>query len=61
LSDGCTPADFTIAGSPAYVEVDVPPRSGDTPWSGITIRLNHTTTNQDACKSVRVKIAYTAR
>jgi hypothetical protein len=60
LPDGCTPADFTIAGSPTYVEVDVPPRSTDTPWSGITIRLNNTSKNQDACKHVRVRIAYTA-
>ncbi len=60
LPDGCTPADFTISGSPTYVEIDVPPRSTDTAWSGITIRLNDTSKNQDACKKVRVRIAYTA-
>jgi hypothetical protein len=60
LPDGCTPADFTISGSPTYVEIDVPPRSTETTWSGITIRLNNTAENQDACKDVRVRIAYTA-
>jgi hypothetical protein len=60
LPDGCAPADFTISGSPTYVETDVPPRSADTTWSGITIRLNNTAENQNACKKVRVRISYTA-
>ena len=58
---GCTASDYTIAGSPATVGVQIASGSGVGSWSGITIAFNNKpSTNQDACKGATVTIAYTS-
>ncbi|WP_407344613.1 hypothetical protein [Pengzhenrongella phosphoraccumulans] len=53
---GCPAADFVIGGSAVIVN-DAPATSSKT-WSGLTIKLNNTSANQDACKGAAVTINY---
>ena len=56
----CTAADFVIAGNTGVPRIVVPVGSGVGSWTGLTIQLINTTTNQDNCKSLTtVPINYT--
>jgi hypothetical protein len=58
---GCTASDYTVTGSPATVNAQVPSGSGVGSWSGISIAFNNKSgVNQDACKGATVTIAYTS-
>jgi len=56
---GCTAADFEIGGS-APVGAEIATGSGVGGWSGLTLRLVDSTSNQDACKGATVNLSYTA-
>lgn len=58
--EGCGPLDFVITGSPSRVDAEVPPGEDSGSWSGIAIRLDNRSVNQDACKGARISIAYRA-
>jgi hypothetical protein len=53
---GCAAGDYVLGGT-ATVGIDV---ISGTPWSGLTIAMNNTTSNQDACKGASLTIAYTS-
>src|SRR4051794_26060108 len=56
----CTQADFAIGGS-SSPNTDVPAGTGVGAWSGLTIQLVNSATNQDNCKSLSsVQIDYSA-
>ncbi len=61
---GCTATDYTIAGT-SEIGGAAPGAGGNVPagssgtWSGLTIAFNDKATNQDACKTAVVTIAYT--
>lgn len=54
----CLATDFVIGGSAVIVN-DVPATYSKT-WSGLTIALNNTAANQNACKGATVTIGYDA-
>jgi hypothetical protein len=54
----CTPADFAIGGSAAGSTV--PAGTGTGAWSGLTLELLNTASNQDKCKNATANITYTA-
>ena len=57
---GCGATDYVIAGT-ATVGAQVPSGSAVGAWSGLTIQFNNKPgTNQDACKTAAVTIAYTS-
>ena len=56
----CGAANYAIAGSPATVNSSVPSGNGVGSWSGMTLRMVDTGSNQDACKNATVTIAYTS-
>jgi hypothetical protein len=59
LPAGCVAADFTVAGTDA-VNAEIASGSAVGSWTGITIKMNDTLVNQDACKSATgVTIDYT--
>jgi hypothetical protein len=53
----CTPGDFSLVG-PATVSDEIPPGPGVGSWSGITLQLLNTASNQDNCKNATVNISY---
>jgi hypothetical protein len=55
----CTAADFVIEGTAAG-PYDVPGNGTGGHWSGLTIRMIESGTNQNACKLATVNIAYGA-
>jgi len=55
----CTPADFVIAGA-APVGVQIPSGNAVGAWTGLTIQMQNSASNQDNCKNVTVTIDYTA-
>jgi hypothetical protein len=55
----CTAADFVIAGS-ATGPFTAPANSEGGSWSGLTIQMVDSNTNQNACKGATVNIAYGA-
>ena len=57
---GCSTSDYEILDEVATVGAQVPAGDGVGSWSGPSIRMVNTTTNQDACKSAIVVIAYAA-
>jgi hypothetical protein len=56
---GCLAADYVLGGT-APVNADVAPGSPSGAWSGLTVRLNESGINQDACKGATITIAYTS-
>jgi hypothetical protein len=60
-SDGtkppCTASDFSLVG-PATVNAEIPPGNAQGSWSGITLQLLNTASNQDNCKNATVSISY---
>jgi hypothetical protein len=58
LPAGCVPADFTISGT-GVVDAEIPSGNGVGAWSGISIQMNNTAVNQDACKASTIPLVYT--
>jgi hypothetical protein len=56
----CTAADFVIGGS-APVNAEIAPGNGVGAWSGLTIAMTDSATNQDNCKGLSVPVNYTAQ
>jgi hypothetical protein len=60
-SDGskppCTAGDFLLVG-PATVSTEIPPGAAQGAWTGITLQLLNTASNQDNCKNATVSISY---
>ena len=59
LPAGCVAADFTITGS-AVVGANIPNGSPSGAWSGGTIKMNNTASNQDGCKSATIPLVLTS-
>ncbi|PVG81051.1 hypothetical protein DDE18_19720 [Nocardioides gansuensis] len=57
--DGCSAADYTIAGT-GVVGAEVPVGANVGSWGNLTIAFNNTAANQDACKNAQLVISYTA-
>jgi hypothetical protein len=57
LPTGCVAADFTISGS-GVVNAEIPAGTGVGAWSGITLTMNDTSSNQDACKTQSIPVTY---
>ncbi|HWA68078.1 MAG TPA: hypothetical protein VG899_17075 [Mycobacteriales bacterium] len=57
LPEGCVAGDFTITGT-APVNAEIAPGSGVGAWTGITLTMNDTSSNQDACKSQTIPVTY---
>lgn len=56
----CTPADYQLAGFPVAVNAQVPSGSAQGSWTGGTIALINSGTNQDGCKNATVALTYTS-
>ena len=55
----CTQADFSITGT-APVGANVPAGTTVGAWTGLTLNMTNSATNQDNCKSITVPITYAA-
>ena len=63
LVDGahpCTAADYQLNGFPVTVGAQVPSGSAQGNWSGASIQMLNTGTNQDGCKDGAVNLVYTS-
>jgi hypothetical protein len=56
----CTVADYQLNNATATVNADVDPGNGKGSWSGPSIQMLDTATNQNACKNATVNITYTS-
>jgi hypothetical protein len=56
---GCSASDFVVSGT-ATVAAEIPAGNGQGAWSGLSIAMTDTGSNQDACKGATINIAYTA-
>ncbi len=54
----CTQANFSITGT-AIVNAEIVAGNGVGSWSGLSLNMSDTGTNQDNCKNITVPIAYT--
>lgn len=54
----CGAEDFTLAGAVMTVSAEVPAGESQGSWSGASLRLDDTGSNQDACQGATVTIAY---
>jgi hypothetical protein len=57
---GCDPADFVVIGSPAPNVQEVPSGTAKGSWSGLSVSMTNTTSNQDLCKNATITISYTS-
>ena len=55
----CTAADYQLNGFPVAVGAEVPNGTNVGSWSGGSIQMLNTATNQNGCKGATVAIAYT--
>lgn len=55
----CTAADYTLAGFPLAINAEVGADDAST-WSGGTVQMVNSGTNQDGCKGATVNITYTS-
>ncbi len=55
----CTQANFSITGT-ASVNAEIAAGNGVGSWSGLTLNMSDTGTNQDNCKNITVPITYTS-
>jgi hypothetical protein len=55
---GCSADDYTLAGEVMTVGAAVPVGTSVGTWGGATIQFNNTGSNQNACKSANVNLAY---
>jgi hypothetical protein len=56
----CVIGDYKVTGTATLGTASVPVGTNVDTWSGLTLSLNNTTANQDACKGVTVNLTYTA-
>ena len=56
----CTAADYQLNGFPRTVGAEVPSGSAQGSWTGASVELLNTATNQDGCKGATVNLAYTS-
>ena len=56
-SAGCSAADYSITGGPVAVNANIP-AGGSEPFSGLTLNMANTGSNQDACKGATVNVSY---
>ena len=56
----CTAADYQLNGFPVTVAAQVPSGTGQGSWTGASIQLLNSATNQDGCKGATVNLAYTS-
>jgi hypothetical protein len=59
LPAGCDESDFTIDNSGTTNSGTLTQGNGVGSWSGITIQMNETGLNQDACKTATIPLVYT--
>ena len=55
----CTAADYQLNGFPVTVNAQIPSGSGVGAWSGGSLQLLNTGSNQNGCKGATVTISYT--
>lgn len=58
-SPACTAADYELGGT-ATVDAEINPGSAQGSWTGLTIRMLNSGTNQDACKNATVHLTYSS-
>jgi hypothetical protein len=56
----CTIADYQLNTPVATVNAEIASGSGVGAWSGPTVQLLNSATNQDACKNATVNLSYTS-
>jgi hypothetical protein len=56
----CTIADFQLNNPVATVNAEIASGSGVGAWSGPSVQLLNSATNQDACKTASVNLGYTS-
>ena len=56
----CTIADYALSGFPVAVGNEIASGTGVGTWSGGSVRLLNSSTNQDSCKGATINIAYTS-
>ena len=56
----CDADDYQLDGFPVAVDQQVPNGTAQGSWSGASIKLINSGTNQDGCKGATVNLAYTA-
>ena len=59
LPSGCVAADFTVNNAGTTNSGTLAQGTGVGSWSGITIKMNETGVNQDACKTASIPLTYT--
>lgn len=57
LPSGCVAADFTIGGT-APVNAEIAAGNDVGSWTGLTIKMNNTSDNQDGCKGDTIPLVY---
>ena len=57
LPAGCSAADFTIGGT-AAVNAEVAHGTGVGSWTGLTLTMNNTSSNQDLCKGQTIPLTF---
>ena len=55
----CTQANFSITGT-ANVNAEIAAGNGVGSWSGLSLNMSDTGTNQDNCKNITVPLTYTS-
>ena len=58
-SNPCTAADYQLGGFPVTVNAQIPTGTGVGSWTGGTLSMVNSATNQNGCKGATVAIAYT--
>jgi hypothetical protein len=56
----CTAADYALSGFPVTVGSEIDSGTGVGAWSGGSVRLLNSATNQNSCKGATINIAYTS-
>jgi hypothetical protein len=57
---GCTVADYQLNNATATVNAEIDPGDGVGSWSGPTIQMLNTGSNQDGCKDAVVNLSFTS-
>jgi hypothetical protein len=56
----CTAADYRLNGFPVSVDAQVAAGTAQGSWSGASVELLNSGTNQDGCKNATVNVSYTS-
>jgi hypothetical protein len=57
---GCSTADYQINNATATINAEIDPGEGVGSWSGPSIQMRNTGSNQDGCKNASVNLTYTS-